>query len=420
LARSIPISHGKSSLPSFLLALILFAPAVFGWFARTQADSIQVVDARVHYQFGQEVQFEATLLSGDPVRQAYLLFQPIGGQTQVGTLNLAADGKVSYRFDLSHQAIRPFSRVFYWFRVTTPADREYTSPSFWFDYTDNRFQWQTLEDPLFRVHWYQGGVDFGQMAQNVARSGWDGIQNLIPLPKPTVLDIYIYANKDDLQSALKLSGQSWVAGHASPDLGVIMVSEEPGPQQNLSLERQIPHELAHILLYRSNQNGYANIPAWLTEGLASLAELYPNPDYQRALDSGKVDGSLLPMETLCGAFPQDTSSAISAYAESASFTRYIENRFGFSGLQSLVEQYQSGVSCGEGARLAFGLPFSQLETDWQQESLGLQAGSTAINRQFIPYLILMGFVVLSPLVAGGYWLRRKKQHDHRTKEDAGS
>jgi hypothetical protein len=404
-------------LRSLLLALLL----LISWPAPARTDSIQVVNARVRYTFGQQIRFEATLLSGDPIRQAYLLFQPEGGKTQVGDLSLGADGKVTYVFDAQLQPVRPFTRIYYWFRITTPADKEYTSPSFWFDYADNRFQWQTLEDPLFRVHWYQGGVDFGQMAQNLAHSGLNASQKLIPLPDPSGLDIYIYASDEDLQSALELTGQStWVGGHASPDLGVIMVSQSPGAQQSVNLERQIPHELAHILLYRSNPSGYAKLPAWLVEGIASLVELYPNAEYQRALDTGKLDGSLLPMESLCGSFPQETTSAITAYAESASFTRYLDDRYGYPGLQSLVQQYQSGLSCTEAARISFGLSFSELETDWQQEVLGMPVTSAAINRQLIPYLILMGMVLCLPAAAVGYRLVRKNQQKHRKIDNAGS
>jgi hypothetical protein len=402
-----------------LLAFFLLIPTAFGRSARTQADPIQVVNARVQYQFGQEIRFGATLLSGDPVRQAYLLFQPEGGETQVGQMLLSPDGQVTYRFNAQQQSIRPFSRIYYWFRITTPSDKEYTSPSFWFDYADNRFQWQSLSDPSFRVHWYKGSIDFGQMAQNIAQTSLEGVRKWMPLSNTAPFDIYIYASNADLQSALEIGGLSWVGGHASPDLGVVMVSEEPGPQQAINLERQIPHELTHILMYRSNPIGYAKLPTWLIEGLASLAELYPNSDYQRALDTAKVDQSLLPLDTLCGAFPQETTPAITAYAESASFTRYIEDRFGIPGLQTLMAQYQSGISCTEAVRIAFGIPFTQLETEWQQEALGMPVTTAAVSQQFIPYLLLMGIVLVMPVIAGGTWYRRKRQHEHRTKENAG-
>ena len=80
-----------------------------------------------------------------------------------------------------------------------------------------------------------------------------------------------------------MGGSTWVAGHANPDLGVVLVSIAPGENQSMEMERQIPHELAHVLLYRLTGPAYANLPNWLTEGIASQVEGYPNADYTQVL-----------------------------------------------------------------------------------------------------------------------------------------
>ena len=77
------------------------------------------------------------------------------------------------------------------------------------------------------------------------------------------------------------------------------------PERQLLAEQRIPHELMHIFLFNSTPLGYKNIPVWLTEGLASLAELYSNPDYPIVLEEAVKDEGLLPMSTLCGGFPRN-------------------------------------------------------------------------------------------------------------------
>ena len=72
------------------------------------------------------------------------------------------------------------------------------------------------------------------------------------------------------------------------------------------METLIPHELAHVMLYRNVGEGYASLPVWLSEGIASLAELYPNPDYDQALSIASQNGSLLSIEELCDTFPLDS------------------------------------------------------------------------------------------------------------------
>ena len=68
-----------------------------------------------------------------------------------------------------------------------------------------------------------------------------------------------------------------MAGHAAPDLGVVLISIPAGPDEGLEMQRQIPHELMHLAQYEVIGENFTNQPYWLIEGMASEAELYPNP-----------------------------------------------------------------------------------------------------------------------------------------------
>jgi hypothetical protein len=63
-----------------------------------------------------------------------------------------------------------------------------------------------------------------------------------------------------------------------------------------------------------------------------MVELYPNPDYARALEIAGVNNTLIPFGDLCASFPADSGSAYLAYAQSQSFVTYIRDSFGVSGL----------------------------------------------------------------------------------------
>ena len=164
------------------------------------------------------------------------------------------------------------------------------------------------------------------------------------------MDIYAYASAKDMQEILQSIKKNWIGAHADPDLGVMVLSLPEGPEQRLEMERQIPHELMHILLYKMVGAGYVNLPAWLSEGLASVAELYPNPDYLVLLENAHNKGNLPSIISLCQSFPRDASGAFLAYAQSASFTRYLHQRFGSSGMERLVRQYADGLDCERGIR----------------------------------------------------------------------
>ncbi len=180
-----------------------------------------------------------------------------------------------------------------------------------------------------------GDDAFGAAALNAAGAGMLAMSEFIPISLTEPVNIYIYSNVTDLQNTLMLGGEEWVGGHANPELGVVLVAVAPGPEQSMELETDIPHELAHVMLYRSLGNKYYSQPAWLLEGIASMVELYPNPDYARALEIASQNDSLLAFEDLCTSFPADAGNAYLAYAQSQSFVTYIRKTYGTSGLGRL-------------------------------------------------------------------------------------
>jgi hypothetical protein len=218
--------------------------------------------------------------------------------------------------------------------------------------------------------------------------------------------VYVYSNQADLQSAFQLGQLNWVAGHASPETGVVIISVAPGPDQELELERQLPHEMMHILQYIVAGNAFQQVPFWLSEGMASLSELYPNPDYGRVLENARQQQNVLAMETLCTGRPDQASSAFLAYAESASFVRFLHQSYGSSGLVNLIDQYRNGLGCSEAVQSAFGKSLTELDTQWRQNVLHEDVVQIAISN-LSPYLLLLGLIVMVPLLVG-FGLRRKK------------
>jgi hypothetical protein len=268
---------------------------------------------------------------------------------------------------------------------------------------DDRFTWQQQVDGMLRVHWYEGDAAFGDALLDVSRRSLNAVNALIPTPAAAPVDVYVYASTTDLQSALFLGGEGWQGGHANPKLGVVMLAVTPGPGQSIEMETLIPHELAHVILYRSVGEGYAALPVWLVEGMASLSELYPNPDYDQALTAASQNNSLLPIANLCDTFPLDASGAFLAYAESQSFVRFLRDTYGAPGLFSLTSAYADGLSCDQGVVRALGTSLVSLDTRWRESVLGQNVAGVFL-RNMLPYLGLFGFLLLIPLI--GFFQRR--------------
>jgi len=384
-------------LPTLALILlsIFFAPS------RAYAQ-VETVQTDVTHVFGKTIQFQAEVISTSPIKAAVIFFQADRDtRTNVGLVEVETAGFRRYRMTYIHSiedySFRPFSVIRFHWELTFQTGNTLTSPVEFFVYTDNRFDWQTHKEKNLSAYWYDGDLQFAQEILDIAQDGQQKIQNLLPMPEAGAIQIYTYADSTALQTALNIGGESWVAGHADPDLGVILIALPQTPEQQLLARQRIPHELMHVLMYRDVGPAYFNLPVWLREGLASAAELYPNPDYQILLQESVDQDRLLPIRALCEAFPREASSALLSYAEAQSFTDYLHNRFGASGLKTLITAYANGMDCESGFKHALGKDLNQLERDWQREVLSQNVALKAFQN-LLPWGVLLLAVLAVPLI----------------------
>jgi hypothetical protein len=390
-----------------LLAITLIAVLALSFTQGIAHAQITSLHSNVEYNFGELVFFKAYVQSDTPVKAAVIFFQADNDtRTNVGLAEVhpMGDGSfaLGYIHHMSDYSIRPFSTVNFHWELTLEDGSTYESPQEWFNYYDNRFAWKTLQksitpDQTLVVHWYQGDLQFAQNVLDVADAGRERIQDILVLPMPGKLDIYVYADAETMQAALNPSSANWVAGHADPDLGVILVTLPEGPEQQLLVEQRVPHELMHILLYQSNRLGYPNLPTWLNEGLASNAELDPNPDYRILLEDAAKKNSLIPLPALCNAFPREAYSALLSYAEADSFVKYLHDSYGVPGLQALVTAYANGLDCNRGAEQALGKSLVQLQRNWERDELSQNVALKAFLNM-LPWIILLLAVLAAPLI----------------------
>jgi hypothetical protein len=151
----------------------------------------------------------------------------------------------------------------------------------------------------------------------------------------------------------------------------------------------------HILLYHKLGDRMGKLPTWLNEGLASLNEEFPNPDYYTVLMDGVARENLVPIEMLCNNFQREAAVFYLSYAESESFTRYLYQRFGISSIEALINSYVDGVGCTVAPQNVLGASLVELEREWQSEVLGMNPYGRALQA-LAPWLVVLGAVTISP------------------------
>jgi hypothetical protein len=384
---------------ALILTLFLILSSVSTSALAQAGAPVTVLESEAQHTFGEQITFRASLQNADSVQLVEILFRPRDATKTLARTADLQEGQVSYTFFVLQEPMYfpVFSVVEYRFRFTLQNKEIVYSEWFSFTYDDNRFVWNSLEEPPFTAYWVDGDITLGQSVLDAARVGLKKIQGVVDLPNPDHLKIYVYPSSNDVESALQMSGMNLIAGHASPELGVMLVSLPAGITQKLEIQRQVPHELLHILLYERYSSAYEHIPVWLSEGLATLSQASSDPDYDFLLKDADQRQALLSMESLCRSFRTDGSLFTLSYAQSEAFTRYLYDNYGASNLEELLRLYSEGVECVRAPELVYGQSLTRLDERWRR-SLGGEESAWAWVQPLVPWLVLMGIVLFVPLL----------------------
>ena len=367
---------------------------------------------QVSIVFGEAVTILLPLADLGPVRRIEIYVRPEGQETTYTQDMLLDETLARYEHSVAEKPLPLFGQVYYWFKIHPAQGAAYLSPAFTFIYEDNRFPWQARTDPPVTVYWYEGGAVLADEALNAAqqtlehaRIRWGG--RLAPDAR---VRIYIYASAKALNSALDTLPPEMRTPEFQWPRHVVWAYGDGDPRERLALQRQIAHHVAHIVLYDTAAKGFAFLPWWFREGLAGLAEPWPDPQALGTLYHAVAANQMFSLRELCVAPPVATpEDELLARAEARAFATYLFARYGPTGLERLLEIYLSGLGCEEGVPVALGADLASLEQAWRVAQglvprQGLGPGWTGL-------WVAVWLVVPSLVLGAWYWRTRRLDED---------
>ncbi len=381
----------------FALAfVVLFASFILTTTISAQGTSAQ---SSADYAFGQVINFHLNLDDPDAVEQVTLFFKaPELENTYVAIIEPVAD-ELTYPVDLNQVRLAPFTNVTYWWQIENKDGAAELTPEQTFVYVDDQFEWHTLTQNDIDVSWTGEDVALGQLGQDIVSETQPLLASLVPNAPSSGFDLYIYPSSADLRAALRLTGRDWVGAHAHPELGVLLVTAVNSRTAASDLRQSIPHEMVHFYLYQVLGVNYDNLPLWFNEGLASLVEPNPNPNYALVLETAVANQSTIPFAQLCQRFPQAEDQAVLAYAQSLSLLEFIQDRYGNSGIQQLIAAYANGGDCDSGVEQALEISMLELEQGWlQSQQVRSPMAQFFLENGVWLVMLIGGFVIMGLVI----------------------
>ncbi len=388
------------------LALAVCLVGLLLWRATVLAQEDKPVSSHV-YAYGETATFTLTFPT-EPRPTEARLYLRVSGQAPYAFSAFLEATSVTVVRDLVVTPLPPFAEVTYWWDYVASDAQRLETEAQTFTYLDNRFTWQTASESGISVHWIVGERPQMIQALDVALNALAEMHwTLQTNPSPQV-DIYIYPSQQDMQSAMQIAGFEWAGASVYPELGVILVAVPPTREGLLNMDRDIPHELTHAVLYDTlGAQGYASLPTWLNEGLAAHFEARPSPDYAVTLATSHQAKTLIPITELCAPFPDDANLALLAYAESASFVNFLRQTYGWSSVRDLLFAYADGMGCSTGAQKTLNMELSQLDWNWRvwlenrathTAETSFRGAMTILLRDTGPWLLLFAALLLPGII----------------------
>lgn len=322
------------------------------------------------YTFGQGLDFALNLVNEPQITLATLhISTPQFSTTYLAEFpvnaELGATLQLQHSLNLTEVYIQPFTTVTYWWSLIAADGSLYEVPQQTLAYNDDTFPWKTQIEAGIEMYWIADGVNLGQVGMDIVKESLPRILSIVQGDMSNGIRIYLYPSANDFQAALRLTRQEWVGGHASPELGIIMLPAENPRTAVVDLRRRLPHELSHLVLYEATKEQYQNVPRWFDEGLATLFEAIPNPNYAVTLEEMFANNDIIPFNQLCTQFPaHSTEDVLRAYAQSHSLMSYIQNTYGNQKIQEMIVALADGATCDTVTTRVLNRTLDQLTADW--------------------------------------------------------
>jgi hypothetical protein len=193
----------------------------------------------------------------------------------------------------------------------------------------------------------------------------------------------------------------YASGVAYSGLHLVLISMlVPQGAEAVDVAETFKHEMAHVAL--EDATGGQHVPVWFNEGLAIALSGELRMQRYQTLFTATVSGSLIPFADLDRSFPSRSHEVNIAYAESADFMGFLQQRTDRVRFAAMIGRVREGQAFDRAISEAYGSDLRKLEFQWR---------SSAEHRfSIIPVITGGGLIWVAVVFAlGAAYVKRRRR-----------
>ncbi|MCC6298673.1 MAG: hypothetical protein IT314_05215 [Anaerolineales bacterium] len=331
--------------------------------------SADFANNEVEFNFPETATFRAKITSGAEIQSIVLEYgneQQTCGDVVAKAFPQFTPGKsvdAEWTWEMRQSGSLPPGAKLWWrWRVTDATGNETVSETKTAIWLDSVHDWKTLKEGQINFHWYRGDESFARDLLNAAQNGLKFNETQSGLVADTPIDIYIFADTNDLRDAI-LYEPSWTGGQAFPEQDIVILGIS---RDDLVWGRDsIVHELTHVLVGHLTFSCLGDVPTWLNEGLAVFSEGELDSASQEQLDNAIKDNTLLSIRSLSAGFSEVSDKAYLSYSQSFSIVKFLIETYGQAKMTELLTALRDGITIDEALQQTYSFNVEGLEDEWR-------------------------------------------------------
>lgn len=352
-----------------LLIVLVAAGVLFGGAAAAQS-APRVQDTSIQTaNFPNSVSFTALVSDAATLTEAVFFYTilPEGALTrQPAQIERGDVTRISAEvMTLSADLYIPVGADIEWYWEITSSDGSVAAgaPQIW-RYEDPRYEWRELTRGDLVLRYY----DSERVASALADAGLETVaefSELLGIEVEFPLKVYVWRSEEDAQGVQRIRSEGFdeqvITGGVRVLADLVHVYEPD--------EWVIRHELTHVLTKIAGEGAFNDLPSWLDEGTATIAE----GDWQRrrggALRRAIENDQTLPVRSM-GSNTNIAGQVDFFYGQSASIVTYLIDTYGQEQFAALFAALKEGATVEAALTAIYGFGRDGLDNAWRA-SVGL-------------------------------------------------